>query len=185
MRELVCTIVVGCLLAHSAASALAGDFLFYKSKNRALQRVDVRLAGRQVIEAPPPAPAAAVDPASPLLLPSPGTAVEVGPAVIAPAPAVGLEAPGAVPIFHRVKYEDTDEMHPCGVPTLVAVPDPCADSCDCAGPRCVYVQICVPPHCEPRVKYSRGGRVIKYEFGDDYEIKIESKRGYVEIEYDD
>ena len=184
MSHSVCTIVAGCLLTLSAANALAGDFLFFKSKSRSLHTTDVQFASQPPLEGPPPAPAAAVDPASPLLLQAPSAPLHGRPGFVAPAPMVGPDNAGALPVFHRVKYEDTDEMHPCAVPTLVAVPDPCTDSCDCAGPRCVYVQVCVPPHCEPRVKYSRGGREIRYEYGE-YEIKIESKRGFVTVEYDD
>ena len=92
--------------------------------------------------------------------------------------------PEGMPLYHRVKYEDLDNVHPCGVPTLVQVLDPCENPCDSCGPRCVYVKICVPPNECPRVKVSHGGRKVKYKF-DEYDVEIESEDGYVSVNYDD
>ena len=55
--------------------------------------------------------------------------------------------------------------------------------CTACGPQCVYVEICVPPGC-PEIKVSRGGRKVKYDYGD-YKVEIESKDGVVFVDYDD
>ncbi len=109
-------------------------------------------------------------------------------------PAMGADG---FPLYSRVKYEDLDHIHPCAVPTVVQVLDPCTDTgrhglfghhrrvadCDACGPQCVYVQICVPPGC-PKVKVEKHGRKVKYDYGD-YKVEVESKDGYVEVDYDD
>ncbi len=88
------------------------------------------------------------------------------------------------PLYHRVEYEDLDNIHPCGVPTVVQVLDPCENPCDSCGPRCVYVKICVPPNERPRIKVGDGGREVKYKFRD-YSVEIESEDGVVSVNYDD
>jgi len=108
-------------------------------------------------------------------------------------PAYGAEG---FPLYPRVKVEDRDHIHPCAVPTVVQVLDPCTvddhhglfhrhhvAACDACGPQCVYVEICAPPGC-PKVKVSRNGRKVKYDYGD-YKVEVESKDGYVEVDYDD
>src|SRR5690606_13240285 len=105
------------------------------------------------------------------------------------------------PLYHRVEYEDLDHIHPCAVPTVVRVLDPCSvkddgcclfghrrhhdacNACQSCGPQCVYVKICVPPGC-PKVKVSRNGRKVKYDYGD-YKVEVETKDGYIEVDYDD
>jgi hypothetical protein len=95
-----------------------------------------------------------------------------------------LSASAPVELYHCVKYKDERNIHPCAVPLIVAVPDPCADPCDCSGPRCVYVKICVPP-CEcAQIKCRRNGTKITYDFGK-YEVDITSRRGMVVVDYDD
>jgi hypothetical protein len=106
----------------------------------------------------------------------------------------GMGADG-FPLFPRVEVEDRDHIHPCAVPTVVQVLDPCTVErhglfrhrrvvgCDACGPQCVYVQICVPPGC-PKIKVSKDGRKVKYDYGD-YAVEVESKAGYVEVDYDD
>lgn len=88
------------------------------------------------------------------------------------------------PLYPRVEYEDLDHVHPCGVPTVVQVLDPCENPCASCGPRCVYVQICVPPNQRPRIKVEDHGRKVKYKF-DDYQVEIESEDGVVSVDYDD
>lgn len=111
---------------------------------------------------------------------------------------IGPMLPGdGFPLFDRVKYEDRDHIHPHAVPTIVQVLDPCSDKarggllrrlhadddCDACGPQCVFVEICVPPGC-PEIKVSRGGRKVKYDYGD-YKVEILSKDGVVYVDYDD
>jgi hypothetical protein len=102
-----------------------------------------------------------------------------------PAPAAG----GAVTLYHCVKYKDECNIAPCAVPMIVTVKDPCdcCDTCDpCCTPKCVAVQICVPPcsECPPRVTCKRGGEYVKYDYGK-YRVEITSRKGVVTVDYDD
>ena len=107
-------------------------------------------------------------------------AVPIGPAAFPAGPHSGF---GGFPLFPRVEVEDRHHIHPCAVPTIVQVLDPCADACDSCGPRCVYVEICVPPGC-PDIKVRRHGRKVKYDYGD-YKVVVTSRDGYVKVDYDD
>ena len=89
------------------------------------------------------------------------------------------------PLFTRVKYVDKREMHPCAVPKIIRVNDPCAcnDPCDsCCGPQCVYIQICVPPcDCET-VTCRRNGDRVRYDYGK-YAVDIRVKKGRIVVDY--
>jgi hypothetical protein len=94
----------------------------------------------------------------------------------------GVPTSGPIQLFACVKVEDEDNIHPCAVPMIVAVADPC-NECSCR-----YVMICVPPAdcCNdgPEIETSRSGRKVEYDYGE-YEIEIKSKDDYVVINYDD
>ena len=77
-------------------------------------------------------------------------------------------------------------MHPCAVPIIVQVlnPSACDHPCNCCGPRCVAIQICVPPCACKRVKSRWGGRRVEYDYGD-YEVDVRVKDGYIEVDYQD
>ena len=91
----------------------------------------------------------------------------------------GVPTSSAIHLFACVKVEDEDNIHPCAVPMIVAVADPCNECC------CRYVMICVPPCCDcPEIETSRSGRKVEYDYGE-YEIEIKSKDNYVVINYDD
>lgn len=96
----------------------------------------------------------------------------------------GMPLEGA-PLFTRVKIDDPENIHRCAVPMVVQVLDPCAPkhACHSCGPQCVYVQIMVPPGQEPRIKVERDGRKVKYKFADS-QVEVESKDGYIEVDYD-
>lgn len=119
----------------------------------------------------------------------------------APPPAPGgappAEAPsvGAPKLFHCVKVKDPDHIHPCAVPKMVKIVDPCwkpcKPKCGCCQttccpppPPCVYVKICVPPCGCERVKCSKNGRRVKYDYGK-YSVEVESRNGQVVVDYDD
>ena len=88
------------------------------------------------------------------------------------------------PLFTRVKYVDQREMHPCAVPKLIRVNDPCAckNPCSCCGPKCVYIQICVPPcGCED-VRCRRQGDRLRYDYGK-YAVDVRIKKGYIVVDY--
>ena len=96
----------------------------------------------------------------------------------------GAAAP--VALFPHVKYKDKHEMAPCAVPKIIRVKDPCAcdDCCSCCGPKCVYIQICVPPCACERVKSNKSGTRVEYDYGD-YEVDVRVKDGYIEVDYQD
>jgi hypothetical protein len=97
----------------------------------------------------------------------------------------------AIPLFSCVKYKDQCKAAPCAVPMIVMVKDPCPVPCDpcnrCAtpAPKCVAVQICVPPcsTCPPKVTCKRCGEYVRYDFGK-YAVEIRSKKGVVTVDYD-
>lgn len=95
-----------------------------------------------------------------------------------------LSTSAPIELFTCVKYKDERNIHPCAVPMIVSVPDPCADPCDCCGPKCVYIKICVPPCDCAQIKCKRNGSKISYDFGK-YEVDITSRRGTVVVDYDD
>lgn len=116
--------------------------------------------------------------------------VEGGP-VIEPIPAAPIEA---VSLFQCVRVKDPDHIHPCAVPTIVQIADPCpscnncCDPCNpcaqCCAQPCVNVQICVPPCGCPKIKTRRNGHYVKYDYGK-YRIEITSRNGVVTVDYDD
>jgi hypothetical protein len=95
-------------------------------------------------------------------------------------------------LFPCVKYKELRNMHPCAVPKIVQVPDPCwkkcKDPCCCScKPRgCVSIKICVPPCscCPPKVKCNKDGTKIRYDYGE-YAVDIRVRKGYVLVDYDD
>lgn len=94
-----------------------------------------------------------------------------------------------ITLYHCVRVKDECNIAPCAVPQIVMVKDPCAvcDPCNpCAAPKCVAVQICVPPcsECPPRVTCKRGGEYVKYDYGK-YRVEITSRKGVVTVDYDD
>lgn len=111
--------------------------------------------------------AIAEDPPAPVADSAP--AMKVGP---------GVPTSGPIELFACVKVEDRDNIHPCAVPMIVAVADPCNPCC------CRYVQICVPPCDCPKVETSHHGTKVEYDYGE-YEVEIKSKKDYVVVNYDD
>lgn len=102
-----------------------------------------------------------------------------------PVPAAG----SPITLYHCVRVKDECNIAPCAVPQIVMVKDPCAvcDPCNrCAAPKCVAVQICVPPcsECPPRVTCRRDGEYVSYDYGK-YRVEITSRNGVVTVDYDD
>ncbi|MEW4526376.1 MAG: hypothetical protein ACF8PG_07375 [Maioricimonas sp. JB045] len=127
---------------------------------------------------PVQAPAAETAPPAPGLPPAP----TVPPAPVAPpkvyaAPPIVHSAP-AMPLYRNVKVKDPHHAHPCAVPTVIPVPDPCG------GPGCVYIQICAPPCGPVDVRHRLLKTVIDY--GDGYEVELRARRnGLIIVDYDD
>lgn len=91
----------------------------------------------------------------------------------------------AVSLYSCVRVKDVDHIHPCAVPLVVKVADPCPAPCgSCCAPKCVSVKICVPPcGCPPKITCRRGGHYVKYDYGR-YRIEIRSRKGVVTVDYD-
>ncbi|MEX2287618.1 MAG: hypothetical protein WD648_11050 [Planctomycetaceae bacterium] len=192
MRKRICLIVSGALLLTVGLVAVRGaepsplkkmaapKMSAYKTTLKAprLFKHDLIMTQATV----PPAPAAAGEEGPP------GAHAEPMPMPtqprIEPMPD-GVHGPmDAVQLYDCVKYEDLDNIHPCAVTKIVAVPDPCQSDCDRCCARYVYVQICVPP-CEcPEIKNSHHGKKVKYDYGK-YEVEITSKKGTIYVDYDD
>ena len=131
-------------------------------------------------------------------LAGPAQAIDLTPIPAAPGAVFGPSLGGHVvngavyvdevpqPLFTRVKYVDAKEMHPCAVPKIIRVNDPCAckDACGCCAPQCVYIQICVPPcGCED-VRCRRDGDRVRYDYGK-YAVDVRVKKGYIVVDYQD
>lgn len=142
-------------------------------------------------------------PPGPLVVPSSQT--EEPPPLPVPDVPAELE-PIPIQLYPCVSYDDRDEMHPCAVPVIVAVPDPSSvkhpfywlhgdapkqfcstgcGTCACCQRPPVYVEICVPPECPvPQPRVSHNGRYYTYDFGK-YSVEVKLRRGEIEVEYDD
>ena len=190
MKNILSLIAIGGLLASTAVSSAAEPT--FLQKIRASANKSYRIASkpiprlfrksstsRRIAFEVPPVPAAEGGTGAPELVVPPG---KLEPMPTGPDGVVG--AVESVTLFPCVKYEDLDNVHPCAVKKIVAVKDPCYDPCSCKGPGCVYVQICVPPCGCPRVKVTRSGRKVKYDYGQ-YEVTLKSRRGVVYVDYDD
>ncbi|MEQ9406724.1 MAG: hypothetical protein RIK87_03320 [Fuerstiella sp.] len=120
------------------------------------------------------------------------TPVPAAPGTVLPAPIHDVAADGPVyvdqapiPLYTNVKYVDLKEMHPCAVPKIIRVNDPCAckDPCNCCGPQCVYIQICVPPcDCNEVVKCRKDGDRLRYDYGK-YAVDVRVKKGFIVVDY--
>jgi hypothetical protein len=86
------------------------------------------------------------------------------------------------PLFTNVKYVDKREMHPCAVPKIIRVNDPCECKSGC-GPKCVYIEICVPPcDCEEDIRCRRDGDRLRYDYGK-YKVDIRVRKGFIVVDY--
>ena len=86
-----------------------------------------------------------------------------------------------IPLFTSVKYVDRKKMHPCAVPKIIRVNDPCP-SHGCCGPQCVYIEICVPPCGCEHVKCRKHGDRMRYDYGK-YAVDVRVKKGYIVVDY--
>jgi hypothetical protein len=91
-----------------------------------------------------------------------------------------------IPLYTNVKYTDRDEMAPCAVSKIIALKDPCVcrDACDCCGPQCVFIEICVPSCGCELVSCRRNGDRIRYDYGK-YAVDVRVKKGFIEVDYQD
>ena len=148
----------------------------------------------------PPPPAPAIETAPPAAMPP-----AAGPTVMMPVPQSAQPLPEAAPpvmvgpatggapvaiapavaLYPNVRYKDRRHIAPCAVPMCVAVRDPCErhDRCSCGPPKCVMVEICVPPCGTPRITSKHDGTKVRYDYGK-YAVNITSRHGVVVVNYD-
>ncbi|MCA9009987.1 MAG: hypothetical protein KDB01_09590 [Planctomycetaceae bacterium] len=118
---------------------------------------------------------------TPVYEPTPADADSV-PAPSAPAvvlesyPADPLMPVAPIDLFQRVKVRNPRRIHPCAVPTIVTVQDPCDHCCT------VNVEVCMPPCDNPEVRCSRLGNRVVYDFGK-HKITLISRLGIVIVDY--
>lgn len=87
-----------------------------------------------------------------------------------------------VEIYQNVKYRAVRNIAPNAVPTIISVPDPCNKDACCK--TCVNVQVCVPP-CEPcKVRVTRDGNNVRYDYGK-YAVNVRSTGKQVVVHYED
>ena len=99
-----------------------------------------------------------------------------------PAPSGYVVTGAPVEIYQNVKYRAVRNIAPCAVPTIIQVPDPCNKDACCK--TCVNVEVCVPP-CEPhKVRVTRDGRNVRYDFGK-YAVSVRSIGHHVVVHYED
>lgn len=135
---------------------------------------------------PMPAPGLNVPPAAPSYSPAPGAfAQSPVPMPAAPAP-VGMQPIAAAPsaeLYSCVKYRDVRKIHCNAVPMVVMVKDPCSVCDPCCPPKCVAVQICVPPCDCGNICCSRDGNKVCYNYGK-CKVEITTTRRGITVDYD-
>ncbi len=180
MKKIVWGLAACCLLL--SAMSIQADEKRYRLELASLDGdlFGQPLAFQEVEPGPPAAP-------SPMpMVPPPGNLEpipELPPGTALP-PSAGFQT---VELYHKVKIEDRDNIHPCAVKKIVAVKDPCAKdtACGTCAPPCVYVMICVPPDCDFEYDVKRKDHSkVEYDYGD-YEVEITSKNGVIKVDYDD
>ncbi len=142
----------------------------------------MRLISQTAPAAPAPAPAS--EPLPSVHDMSPGMA----PMAVSDSCGCGQGCDGDCNLFKCVEVEDRHNIHPCAVTKIISILDPCAcdNRCSCCGPKCVLVKICVPPCGCPKIKVTRHGRKVKYDYGKyTIEIKSSKRKGIIEVDYDD
>jgi hypothetical protein len=190
-------IIAGFLVAAADLEAEEWRFDRVRSKDGSQPQV-VSTAGPQLLAVadfanPPPAPAidgaAMPGGAPPTAMPLPEAAgpLSAGPVSAGPGVAGGPPLPmaPAVALYPCVKYKDRRHIAPCAVPMCVAVRDPCDrhDRCSCGPPKCVMVEICVPPCGCPKITSKHDGAKVRYDYGK-YAVNITSRHGVVVVNYD-
>jgi hypothetical protein len=80
-------------------------------------------------------------------------------------------------VYQNVRVRQGWKAHPCAVPMLVAVTDPCNPCCQ------VCVEICVPPCQVADIRCTRRGTGVVYDFGK-YEVEIKQRGELLVVDYD-
>ena len=87
-----------------------------------------------------------------------------------------------IELFRDVRYHGSRNIAPCAVPTIIQVSDPCNRDRCCK--TCVSVQVCVPP-CDPqKIKVTRDGDRVRYDYGK-YAVVVKTVGHHVVVHYQD
>jgi len=91
-----------------------------------------------------------------------------------------------VPLTTHVRVRDAHEIAPGAQPVVVAIRDPHLTVCGSPGciERVAYIQVFAPPVPAQEITVSPCRTRIELDYGD-WEIKIRSCDGVIEVEYDD
>lgn len=92
---------------------------------------------------------------------------------------------GGLELYQNVHVKQSRKIHPCAVPKIVQVPNPCYDPCNpcCDQNPCVLVEVCVPPCGCECVSVTKNGRRTKLDYGK-YAVKVTERNGRLFINYD-
>lgn len=123
----------------------------------------------------------------PLRLPSQELALAAEPTLVPEAQAQGtpvpyaeyvVEAAPTITLYTNVRVRDAKNIHPCAVPKIVQVKDPCDECCK------VFVEICVPPCANETVRCFRNGNRIRFCYGE-HSVDVVTRRHDVVVNYND
>lgn len=167
--------------AMVASLAVAGEGRGIRSSFPA--SIAPALVGQSGDIAVPPALSPTPDPAYAPAGQVPGSVYSPAPYGTAHSPIVSGPSYGApVEIYQNVKYRATRNIAPDAIPTIIQVPDPCNKDACCK--TCVNVQVCAPP-CEPcKVRVTRDGSNVRYDYGK-YAVNVRSIGKHVVVHYED
>lgn len=84
--------------------------------------------------------------------------------------------PAYMPLYRNIVVRHPGKVHPCAVPKIVSVPDPC-NPCGC-----VLIEICVPPCACESIDYRRGGDKVIFNYGKSSVVVI-SRGGKLIVRY--
>lgn len=175
MKKLL-SVALTLVVVTSAAAASAGELTLFRASQ--IKQIAPGAPGFMVAQGTVP---------TAVFAPPPAPGVGGGTVVPTPEPAGGHFVGGGC-CCPTTRYKDLDNIHPCAVPKVVCIVDPCwkPSKCGCCRPKpkCVQVKICVPPCGCASVKVSKDGRRVKYDYGK-YAVELTSRNGKVTVDYDD
>ncbi len=88
------------------------------------------------------------------------------------------------PLFRDVRYRQERNIHPLAVSTIVEAPNPCYDCKNPYSPKCVCIEVCMPPCGQPCIEVKRNGDKLTYDFGK-YAVNVIVRRDHLVVNYDD
>ena len=188
LRNWILAVAIGCLFGATASAQ--NDVILgepYPSADVLAPRSSFGISPRLGVAQAPLAAPAPVNVVPSNVGPVLGGPVVGGPMIAEPWLAQPQPMSPAFTLYPNVKYIQCRNQHPCPVPMIVSVKDPCSlcDKCNPC-PTCVNVQICAPPcDCPCKINCNRDGSKVCYSWGK-YSVTITSKKnGQVVVDYND